>query len=79
MLAASPVGLLGLTNPLALLGPLGPMEVVLILLVVVVIFGARRLPELGRGVGEAIRNFKGSMKEIEADAEGSGASETSKS
>jgi sec-independent protein translocase protein TatA len=41
-----------------LFGPIGPTELLLILLIVVIIFGARRLPELGKGLGEGIRNFK---------------------
>lgn len=41
-----------------LFGPVGPTELLLILLIVVIIFGARRLPELGKGLGEGIRNFK---------------------
>jgi sec-independent protein translocase protein TatA len=38
-------------------------ELLIILLIVVVIFGASRLPELGRGIGSAIRNFKDATKE----------------
>ena len=37
---------------------LGLPEVLVILLLVVVIFGARRLPEVGAGLGKAIKNFK---------------------
>jgi len=37
---------------------IGATELMLILAIVVVLFGARRLPELGSGVGKAIRNFK---------------------
>jgi sec-independent protein translocase protein TatA len=40
------------------LGTVGPTELLLILLIVVIIFGARRLPELGKGLGEGIKNFK---------------------
>ncbi len=35
-----------------------PWQIVLILLVVLVIFGASKLPEFGKGLGEGIRNFK---------------------
>ena len=48
-----------------LFGPVGPTELLLILLLVVIIFGARRLPELGKGLGEGIRNFKDSIKTSE--------------
>ncbi len=41
-----------------LFGPIGPTELLLILLIVVIIFGARRLPDLGKGLGEGIKNFK---------------------
>ena len=32
--------------------------------ILVIIFGARKLPELGRGLGEGIKNFRGAMKEM---------------
>ena len=41
---------------------LGVPELLLILVIVVLIFGVGRLPQLGRGLGEGIRNFKESMK-----------------
>ncbi len=37
---------------------LGPLELGVILAIVVVLFGAKRLPELGSGIGKAIKNFK---------------------
>jgi sec-independent protein translocase protein TatA len=37
---------------------IGATELLIILGIVIVLFGARRLPELGSGVGQAIRNFK---------------------
>ena len=44
-----------------LIGPVGPTELILIVLLVVLIFGARRLPELGKSLGEGIKNFKRSI------------------
>jgi sec-independent protein translocase protein TatA len=41
---------------------LGPMELVLVLLIVFFLFGAKRLPEMGKGIGEGIKNFKKSIK-----------------
>jgi sec-independent protein translocase protein TatA len=43
-------------------GSLGVPELLLILLIVIVIFGAGKLPQLGRGVGEGIRNFRNALK-----------------
>lgn len=42
---------------------LGVQELLIILLIVLVIFGASKLPQLGRGLGEGIRNFKKGIKE----------------
>ncbi|HEX7253850.1 MAG TPA: twin-arginine translocase TatA/TatE family subunit [Thermoanaerobaculia bacterium] len=43
-------------------GSLGLPELLLILLIVIIIFGAGKLPQLGKGLGEGIRNFKDSVK-----------------
>ena len=43
-------------------GSLGFGEILHILLIVVLIFGTSRIPELGRGLGEGIRNFKKSVR-----------------
>ena len=40
-----------------------PWQLLLILLVILIIFGASKLPELGRGLGEGIRNFKKALSE----------------
>lgn len=40
---------------------LGTTEILLIILVVAVLFGARRLPELGRGLGQGLRGFKDAL------------------
>jgi len=44
-----------------LFGTVGPQELLLVLLIVIIIFGARKLPELGKSLGEGIRNFKSSI------------------
>ncbi len=44
---------------------LGIPELVIILVIVIVIFGANRLPELGRGIGKGIRNFKDASKDAD--------------
>ena len=43
-------------------GSLGFGEILLILLIVVLIFGTSRIPELGKGLGEGIKNFKKGIK-----------------
>ncbi|MCH2171666.1 twin-arginine translocase TatA/TatE family subunit [Myxococcota bacterium] len=40
---------------------IGPTELFIVLAIVVILFGARRLPELGSGVGKAITNFKAGL------------------
>jgi sec-independent protein translocase protein TatA len=45
---------------------LGLPELLLILAIVVILFGAGKLPQLGKGLGEGIRNFKSAMKEGES-------------
>ena len=48
-------------TPMAIAG-LGPQEIILILLVLVLLFGAKKLPELARGSGRALRIFKAETK-----------------
>jgi sec-independent protein translocase protein TatA len=40
------------------MGSLGFPELIIILIIIIMIFGANRLPEIGRGIGKGIRNFK---------------------
>ncbi len=47
------------------LGGLGPLELGLILVIVLIVFGAGRLPQIGSALGQAIRNFKKGTKEEE--------------
>jgi sec-independent protein translocase protein TatA len=47
------------------MGRIGLPELLIILAIVVLIFGANRLPDLGRGIGKGIKNFKEGMKEGE--------------
>lgn len=48
-------------------GGLGMWEIILIFLVVLLLFGAKRLPEIGASLGKGIREFKGSLSEIERE------------
>jgi sec-independent protein translocase protein TatA len=45
------------------MGNLGLPELLVILAIVVIIFGANRLPEIGRGIGSAIKNFRNEVKD----------------
>ena len=42
---------------------LSPVEITVVVLVIVLLFGVKRLPELGSGLGQAISNFKKSYKD----------------
>jgi sec-independent protein translocase protein TatA len=48
--------------PLALFGTFGVQELLLILVIVVFLFGSRKIPEVAKGLGEGIRGFKASLK-----------------
>ena len=49
-------------------GSMGFTELILILFIVLIIFGAGKLPQLGEGLGKAIKGFKKSVHEAEAEA-----------
>jgi len=49
-------------DSVAFLGSLGPMELMLILAVAVLLFGGRKIPEVAKGLGEGIKNFKNALK-----------------
>jgi len=44
-------------------GRLGLPELLIILVIIILIFGANRLPEIGKGIGKGIRNFKDATKD----------------
>jgi len=54
---------------LLFLGGLGMNEILLILAVLLIFFGARKIPELARGLGRGIREFKDATKEIKSEIE----------
>jgi sec-independent protein translocase protein TatA len=51
------------------LGGLGTTELILILLVVLLLFGAKKIPDLARGMGRGIREFKDASREIKREIE----------
>ena len=51
---------------------LGAGEIILIALVVLLLFGGKKIPELMRGLGKGVRSFKNGMNEIEKDIEEAG-------
>lgn len=44
-----------------MLGNIGPLEIIVVLIIALVVFGPKRLPELGRSLGRGIREFRGSV------------------
>ncbi|MBI4844771.1 MAG: twin-arginine translocase TatA/TatE family subunit [Nitrospirae bacterium] len=60
---------------------LGASELIIILVIVVILFGATRLPQIGKGIGEAIRDFKKALsepKEIDVTPKKDGGKEEAK-
>jgi sec-independent protein translocase protein TatA len=47
------------------MGNIGPMEILLIALVALLLFGAGRIADIGKGLGQGIKNFKQGLKEAE--------------
>lgn len=58
-------------NTLLFLGNLGTGEIIIIAIIVLLLFGGRKIPELMKGLGKGIKNFKEGVKGIEDDIEGS--------
>jgi sec-independent protein translocase protein TatA len=54
---------------LALFGSFGGQEIVVILAVVLLLFGAKRLPELARSLGQGVKEFRKSVREISEDSD----------
>ena len=56
----------------ALAGWIGPTEMVILLGIIVLLFGARKIPELAKGLGEGIRSFRAGVKGDEESHDGGG-------
>ena len=50
-----------------MLRSIGPTELLVIIVVIVLLFGGKKIPELAKGLGEGIRNFKGAVKNEEEE------------
>ncbi|MCU0444911.1 MAG: twin-arginine translocase TatA/TatE family subunit [Microscillaceae bacterium] len=60
---------MNLLNILLFLGGLGGQEMLFIMLILLLFFGARKIPELARGLGRGIREFKDATKEVKNQIE----------
>ena len=49
------------------MGSFGPLEIILVFLVILLIFGAKRIPEIARGMGRGIREFKDATNDIKRE------------
>ena len=56
-----------MTNQLLFLGSLGGQEIIIIALVILLLFGGKKIPELMRGLGKGVSQFKKGMKDIEEE------------
>ncbi len=54
-------------NELLFLGNLGTGEIVIIAIVVLLLFGGKKIPELMKGIGKGVKNFKDGVKGLEYD------------
>ena len=54
-------------NELVFLGNLGTGEIVIIAIVVLLLFGGKKIPELMKGIGKGVKNFKDGVKGLEDD------------
>ncbi len=48
-------------------GNLGPMEIFIIVAAILILFGAKKIPEFARGIGKGMKEFKKAVKEVEED------------
>jgi len=53
--------------PIFPLGIVGPWEIVIIALVVLLLFGGKKIPELMKGLGKGVKSFKDGINEVEKD------------
>lgn len=56
-------------NKLLFLGSIGWQEIVIIALVVLLLFGGKKIPELMRGIGSGVRSFKEGLNDVKSEVE----------
>jgi sec-independent protein translocase protein TatA len=56
-------------NPIFLILGLGGQELIFIMLIILLFFGAKKLPELARGLGKGIREFKDATRDVKSEIE----------
>lgn len=56
-------------NPLIILGMIGPGQIILIIVIVLLLFGGRKIPELMKGLGQGMKEFKKATKDDEQEKE----------
>lgn len=56
-------------QPMLAIGPFGTTELLLILAVVILLFGAKKLPELAKGIGKSVKEFKKASNEADDEDE----------
>jgi sec-independent protein translocase protein TatA len=54
-------------SPMFAIGPFGPTELIIILFIVLLLFGAKKLPDLARGLGKSVSEFKKGSSEAERE------------
>lgn len=55
---------------------MGHWEILIILVVILLVFGAKRIPEMAQGLGKGIREFRGAMREVQDEIETAGTPQT---
>lgn len=66
-------------NTLLLIGGIGMQEILVIALIVLLLFGGKKIPELMKGIGKGVRSFKDGINGIEKEIENADDQNTSKS
>lgn len=66
-------------NTLLLIGGIGMQEILVIALIVLLLFGGKKIPELMKGIGKGVRSFKDGVNGIEKEGESNDNPNTSKS